>query len=264
MGKKRLEALLRQLVSGKPDLQVSAISQLVEYQSYDAAPEIAKLLESSDNDVRERAAEALGFLGQQAPEIYGPQLLRLLDDENPLVRANTAEALGRLSYRDAHQQVEDLLHNDTDQLVRATAAETLGFLGEIYSLKALFSALTDQDESVRAYAARSIGMLGNSELLPRIEESMLKESSLRVKAELLAASVCFGESTAVNSLLELFKKADEHLTMCLLIILEYLLSQRLSPTLTTEDVSNIRSILDSVADRFPITKLQIKDILAGV
>jgi hypothetical protein len=52
--------------------------------------------------------------------------------------------------------------------------------------------------------------------------------------------------------------------MCLLNTLESLLIEIPLTALITEDVSNIRSKLGAVADRFPITKLQITDLLIGV
>jgi HEAT repeat protein len=78
-----------------------------------------------------------------------------------------------------------LLKNDPDPLVRASAAETLGDLGQEEAIAAIFVALVDTDESVRAYAANSIGLLGTPTLLPKLAAYIKSENSLRVKAELL-------------------------------------------------------------------------------
>jgi HEAT repeats len=60
-----------------------------------AVPALMQALQSSDSDVRARAADVLGRMGSDARDAV-PELIRLLDDPDERIRRIAARALGRI------------------------------------------------------------------------------------------------------------------------------------------------------------------------
>ena len=222
----KIDSLLEQCSAGEPSQVVKGVQELLSLRAYSAVPTIVGLLSSSDAVIRFTAAEALGYLGQPNPESVGKALVNLLVDSEVIVRSEAVDALGILAYTAAIEPITSLLQNDPDPLVRASAAETLGDLGQEEAIPALFTALLDPDESVRAYAANSLGLLGTVQLLPKLASYIKSEKSLRVKAELLGASYRLGAREDINLFLNLLERADEDLAMEILNILADLIERK--------------------------------------
>jgi HEAT repeat protein len=90
-----------------------------------------------------------------------PLLRELLTDPNPDLRARAANALGILGDPTAARLLERTLQ-DPEWPVRAMAAKSLGRLQESGSIGALKDALADSQWWVRANAAEGLKMKGNS------------------------------------------------------------------------------------------------------
>ena len=67
---------------------------------------MAAALKDEDEEVRARAAQALGSM--EAKE-YSKELAALLKDESPTVRGRAVQALGRMQAREYAKDVENLL-----------------------------------------------------------------------------------------------------------------------------------------------------------
>lgn len=261
MDKQTIDRLLDDCGSDDPALQAEAVIELVDAKAYEAAPQIVRLLTSADPDIRSTAAYALGYLGTQELETVGPALINSLADPEVIVRSDAVEALGGLRYTPATPYIKSLLQNDTDPLVRASAAEALGELGDNQALETLEHSLLDSDESVRAYAAISIGLLGTPQLLPKLEIYLKSEHSLRVKAELLGARYRLGAREDLKKLLSLLDNADEDLATCILNLLADLTERKVPPTLAN-DALEFRQSLSAMQERFPILSTHVEQILA--
>ena len=110
-----------------------------------------------DDDVRRRAARALGRLGPRA-ERATPVLVEALGDPNGHVRTEAATALGRIGSRDPEVVVAlAVATRDEGNLVRHAAAVALGRLGAPESAgEALEALLEDEDGQVREAARRAL------------------------------------------------------------------------------------------------------------
>ena len=127
---------------------------------------LKELLKDEDAEVRRRAAEALGKIGdRRAVEL----LIEALRDGNPMVRIAAAEALGKIGDKRAVEPLIEAL-KDENAGVREAAAWALGEIGDKRAVEPLIEALKDEDEWVRlkaAWALRAIATksIGNAILV---------------------------------------------------------------------------------------------------
>jgi beta-lactamase regulating signal transducer with metallopeptidase domain len=115
-----------------------------------------ELLKSPSPRVRERAAAALGGLGDRRAV---PELIKMLRDENPLVREHAATALRELG---DHRAVPALIEalGDEDAVVREHVATALGTLGDKRAIQPLTDALQkEQDHNVQEHIISALKKL---------------------------------------------------------------------------------------------------------
>ncbi|NEQ97271.1 MAG: HEAT repeat domain-containing protein [Cyanothece sp. SIO2G6] len=244
--------------SGEPEQQIASIEALVELNATNAIPTFLLLFASPDPVVRFTAIQAVSELAVEA-ELVGPALLRLLNDGEDIVRSEAIDALGRLCYEPALAAVQTALLQDSSALVRASAAETLGDLGEPVALQSLECALQDSDESVRAYAANSCGLLADAAEINALARHLQSEPSSRVRAEILGAQYRLGSSNALIAFLELIETSDDDLAPSLLNIVDDWL-YRNTPIGLANDVIQLHQGLRALAQRLPLQQSHV-DIL---
>lgn len=123
------EALEGRLASGSPEERVEAAEELLLHgERHRALDALASALRDGDPDVRQRAALALGSAGPgEGAEAVVPDLLRALGDSDELVRASAAEALGLLGAESALPSLR-AAERDSSELVRAMAAAAVDSL----------------------------------------------------------------------------------------------------------------------------------------
>ena len=115
-----------------------------------------ELLKSPSARVRERAAAALGEMGDRRAVL---ELISLLRDENPLVREHVASALRDLGDRRAVPALIEAL-GDEDAVVREHVATALGTLGDKRALQPLTDALQkEQDHNVQEHIISALKKL---------------------------------------------------------------------------------------------------------
>ncbi len=98
-------------------------------------------LDNRDWLVRIRARAAL----VRNPDATINEGLRLLAHSSVEVRAAGAEALGILGVREARTELEDLVRSDPDTIVRCSAANSLGEIGDPAAIPALTAALEREE-----------------------------------------------------------------------------------------------------------------------
>ncbi|MGH9822235.1 MAG: HEAT repeat domain-containing protein [Blastocatellia bacterium] len=124
---------------GKNEEEIAsmALTALLRIKDPSTVPAITNQLRSPSPDLRWRAANALGRIGQNlAPAV--PQLVSLLSDKEPLVRAHAAKTLGIARDPRAVQPLITLV-SDGDQKVVAEAVRSLGSIGDHESVEPLIS-----------------------------------------------------------------------------------------------------------------------------
>ena len=139
-----------------------ALRALVERADARAAPTLVELLTTAtDRKVRRLAGQALVTAANRADR---PAAVTLLlprwNHPDPKVRRSRAWLEGRMPRRNV-DPTYSLSHQvrDSDELVRAMAAASLGLLGHPNGTDPLLSALHDPSPRVRANAATALGRL---------------------------------------------------------------------------------------------------------
>ncbi|NEP26433.1 HEAT repeat domain-containing protein [Moorena sp. SIO3I6] len=170
-------------------------------------------LKDDDSDVRVRAADALGELGNSSETVVSALFARF-QDENSDVRWRAAIALGRLG-NSSETVVNALLAKlqDPDPGVRDRAAVALGNSGNSSEtvVNALLAQLQDDDSRARSGAAYGLGKLGNSsETVVNALLAQLQDDDSRVRSGAADALSKLGNSseTIVNALLAKLQDPD--------------------------------------------------------
>ncbi|NQT53383.1 HEAT repeat domain-containing protein [bacterium] len=134
------------------------IEFLAFIQSKTASGELIFQLYDRDDNVRWRAAIALGAVGDQRAL---PFLRKLTRDAKPFVRLKAVAALGHLEAFDALPDLAVAIE-DTDFRVRRAAALALGRVGRPEGIPALHRALKDPRATVRATSIIALGYIGRA------------------------------------------------------------------------------------------------------
>ena len=125
------------------------IAQLMLHYHQQALSPLLPLLQDERPDVRAKAVEALGKLGDTLA--LGP-MLGLLSDRSSRVRAKVAGALGNFGDQSVVPTLTALL-SDRDSAIRQSAARSLGRLRAPASLPALLKYLQEAREHYEVYEA---------------------------------------------------------------------------------------------------------------
>ncbi|MBE9097956.1 HEAT repeat domain-containing protein [Vacuolonema iberomarrocanum] len=197
-------------------------------QDSDAAvSSLLGLLKDGDSNVRSRAAEALGGLGQGSDAVVA-NLLELLKDETMAVRYFTADALGYLG-QDSDAVVSGLLRllKNEEPVVIHSAAEALRRLGQTSDavVAGLLGLLKDEDSDVRSRAAQVLGRLGqNSDAVVSGLLGLLKDedSDVRSRAAQVLGRLGQNSDAVVSGLLGLLKDEDSNVRSRMAEALGYL------------------------------------------
>ena len=191
-----LVGLLKALETSDVDMRWRAAAKLGELGHTEAIPTLLKALQDPDSWVRREAIRALIKLGNTEAL---PALFNALEDSDPGVRREAIRALIKLGNTEALPALFNALE-DSDSGVRHVAAAALGELGNTEALPALFNALEDSDSGVRQAAAAALGKLGNTNVLPALL-SALEDPNDEVFAVAVGALGELGSAEAIPALL---------------------------------------------------------------
>jgi HEAT repeat protein len=144
-----------------------AANVLGEVRAQRAFPSIVRLLGDPDDEVRAKAATALGRIGDR--RAVGYLLDHLLSDPAPFVRARISVALGQLGGPEVIERLVRAL-GDPAWWVRMRTVEALEHVGAIAE-GPLLIALDDSDPEIRIRAAVALERLGVPDNLVRMIES---------------------------------------------------------------------------------------------
>lgn len=133
-----------------------AVSVLGELQAHRAFPLLVRCLTDLDEEVRAKAATALGQLGDRRAVAY--LLEHLLGDPAPFVRSRIASALGQFGETDVVDRLVRAL-GDPAWWVRMRSVEALEQIGAPAE-GPLMAALDDADPEIRTRAAVALERLG--------------------------------------------------------------------------------------------------------
>jgi HEAT repeat protein len=121
---------------------------------------------------RAYAASRIGALGVEAKAAL-PYLTDVLADADWQVRRRAAEALGAIGDRAAVDPlVEVLSDRDEEWSIRTAAARSLGRLGDARAVEALATVLNDMNAHVRHMAVVALGQIGTAETIEPLESAL--------------------------------------------------------------------------------------------
>jgi HEAT repeat protein len=186
-----------------------AAFMLGQMRSPDAVPPLIAALESRDEDVREKAMEALGRIKDQ--RAWKPLIVAAHKDPSPALRAKaqrTVEAMASQGADSAHDP--ELLASqlkDPDVSTRRNAAQALSRFGTWWSVRPLIDALSDADSEVRRYAARALGDLQDKRAVEPLV-AFLDRSSGLARLTAIAALGVLKDDAAVDGLTRYLKDPD--------------------------------------------------------
>lgn len=135
---------------------------------------------------------------QCAPAVIeGPRWLMLLaGDKSAEVRCAAIDGLAELRQGGVCPRVVRRALADHDALVRTTAAEAVGRIGDTRALAALWRALNDRSELVRSYAAAALGRLAGKHHVARLTALAEREVSALARIGFYDALYMLGERKA--------------------------------------------------------------------
>ncbi|MEH2248910.1 NACHT domain-containing protein, partial [Nostoc sp.] len=169
----------------------------------DAVTFLNNSLQHEDYNVRQRAANALGEIGNEAAV---SALIDALQDEDSDVRRIAASALGEIGNEAAVSALIDALQ-DEDSDVRWRAASALGEIGNEAAASALIDALQHEDSDVRWRAASALGKIGNEAAVSALIDALQHEDS-DVRWSAAAALGEIGNEAAVSALIDALQHED--------------------------------------------------------
>ena len=160
----------------------------------DVVHALIEAFEDEDERVRWDAAVALGKIGEGAMEA----LRYALSYGAPVVRAGAANALGWINNHGAITSLVDALHDQSSE-VRVRAAFSLNWIGSASALEGLTRARKDADEPGRRPAASGLGWMGSPRVVPTLLLA-LDDPSPRVTAAAADALAQIGDRRALMAL----------------------------------------------------------------
>lgn len=199
---KAMEALLKALPTATEPLRARIEDSLVEMEHPDLDSNVNILLESKNSSAR---FSAVRIIGKQKKHGSAPILMKMLEDPNPDVRNAAINALG--DYREAgvsERLIAILTNQDIAPQLRATAALSLGKLGEEKALQPLFESVNDNNEIVRVGTAKALGSYRKQEVIDTLGALATQDPSENVRCNALLSLGAIRDLKVV----EYIKKAE--------------------------------------------------------
>jgi hypothetical protein len=190
-----IENAIRSLDSVNGEERENAIDLLAQCNY----PSLEKLLLSVMkkhplNDVRASAALVLGKT--YSKEVL-TALMDALKDTSNLVRGSAARTLGMIGDSAAVPRLIEVLVDDIDGEVRWDAAYALGEIGDNSAVPRLIEALGHDDKWTRKGAAKALGIIGDKCAEPKLKEA-IRDPDLLVREEAARALAKFSEMSDVK------------------------------------------------------------------
>jgi len=197
--------VLQQLSDRYASVRARALETLVKLKHPYSCRKVLDALSDKSAVVR---ATAAGYLGELNCKESIVPLISKLDDRNSEVRMRAAESLGDLLVGGEPPKALIRRLADSDELVKASVAESLGSIGSSKALPALWKAIRDSSPIVRSYVAEAIGNLGTKDDASKLNKQLQQETSEIAKVGFYQALYILEEQSALEFLLSLLRSED--------------------------------------------------------
>jgi len=162
-----MDGFLELLSDEDPDIRRKAVNPLGNIGEVDkrVIDKLVQLLDDEDSDVRWRAADALGGIGK-VDERGIQKLIERLDDDDFSVSGSAMSALGNVGKED-DRVIQKLMKklDDENPYVRIDAVDALGKTSKADEryIQKLMEMLDDRESRVRSSAANALGSIGKAD-----------------------------------------------------------------------------------------------------
>ena len=112
---------------------------------------------------------------EEQEEAIMVSLSKALEDKDPVVREETVYLLSEFEDERVVGHLTEILLNDEDKAVRASAAEELGDFGDQTAIDPLIKALEDNDARVRESVLEALGLIGGKRVISKLMEALRAE-----------------------------------------------------------------------------------------
>ncbi len=160
---------LRDLLSyAEPEVRGMALTGLAKIGHRQSLPDVAKLTQDEDTEVRRRAA---AFMGEAPCDGALNCLAQVLQDSESAVRCEALKSLGKIKGEVACDLALQALQ-DPDWQVRYTVVTTLGEIGHNKAFESLVEIMFGRDdEEIRAWAAWSLGEIADRRAIEPLQRA---------------------------------------------------------------------------------------------
>ena len=191
-----IAALLKALKHREQDVRWRAATALGKNRVLEVVPALIDTLKNDrDGYVRGKAAAALGNIGSESAV---SALVEGIADEDLYTSEQTVEALGKIGNELAVKGLLTALQHSNSQ-VRGSAVFALGEVGD-RGIDGIVAALEDEDTFVRARAAKTLGELGSEKAIAPLGRRLRVEPEYYVRWNIVNSLGQFGTEETVNAL----------------------------------------------------------------
>lgn len=204
------------------DSDARTACKVVGLLGVDALPALREMMKDRSASVRDRAAFAVGEIGDDA-RIALPDVIALLRDPDAKVRESAARALGEFTVLDqtAVGPLVALFSDDIrESFAAAEASAAVAKVGKA-AVGPLTASLRDSSRDVRNRAAKALGLIGSDakEAIPQLIRLLKTDRDTEVRREAAMALGRIGADTqeALEPLIELVKSRNKDLLLSAII-----------------------------------------------
>ena len=173
-----VERLIWILRIGNPRLHYSAIQALAFLGDSRAVKPLMRALRSRDEDVRDRAAFALGRIGMTGDLRVVEPLIQALHDKQEGVRRTATFWLGMLKDKRATAPlIQVLIDTHRRDYEREDAAKALGELADLQALQVLLKVLRESGSMLGYHAGKAIVEIKETSVVPEVIDILMDKDS---------------------------------------------------------------------------------------
>ena len=166
---------------------------------------IANALEHDTPMVRVKAAESCQYMDKEEAI---PLLNKALNDPFPRVRQSAIRIMGNIQVDDTKKLIAEIAASDPSHLVRISAIDSLGKLGDKEDIQLIQSLTQKDDPDIVITAIRSLGHMKQPEALPVLSDILQSKFAYK-RAESAYAIRFYDEKKSVRRLKQLIESDND-------------------------------------------------------
>jgi len=194
--------------SKEAESAIDALSSIADVNQAAVYELGTKLMESPSDELKEKAAEILGYSGDK--RALKPLLEMLKTNPNPDLRSAAAEALGNFESPDLTGSLVEILATEQDPAVRGYIAESIGYIGDEAAVSHLIKALQSEPNlDTKTLMVQALGDIGSAAAIPALVELFKSDQPKEIKLAAIDSLGYIGEAAATPAIIDGIRKSDD-------------------------------------------------------